>query len=423
MTPVPTFAAQSLRLLGSTDLSSTRSAVMRVVHDPTSNVTMSLLLLALVTLVVLLVISLVLALAMPRRKRVVKIRRYAGTPEEIAAIKATAAERSTTRRTTQVRRPPSKPLLSTPVLIGFLLVLLVGTYAATTTDAYCAMTCHRGAPATIAAQKLDHASCSSCHERHVVTGFVGNGIGRLRMVVSQATSRTVGTAGTPVDSSACLHCHKALRHEVVVSASGVRMSHAEVMAAGQPCTACHPRMGHRAQSYTLSMSPCITCHDSRTASAECKTCHTADPLLARVSSESTQTIGSGDITYPAVRAANRNCAGCHDMKKSCDPCHGGIRMPHSPDFKKGGHAVNAAFERKVKCWRCHDPQVCAQGCHTSFGEDGRSAHGAAAKWRVEHSASDWDSGCECHRSRTQRDYPLCYRCHDRETRELLPQKP
>ena len=86
------------------------------------------------------------------------------------------------------------------------------------------------------------------------------------------------------------------------------MSHAEVIAAGQPCTKCHTRMGHRKQSYTQAMSPCITCHDTRTASAECTTCHSTDPLLATVSADSTETVGSGEMTYPAVRAANRNCA-------------------------------------------------------------------------------------------------------------------
>ncbi len=419
-------AAEAVRDLGSVDLSSTRAAVLRVVNDPTSNVTVALLLVAGIALVVLLVISLFLALALPSRKRVVKVRRYAGSPEEIAAIKARAAERGAAAarpKPKPVRHPSQKPLVGTPVLIAFAVILVVSAYAATSTDAYCAQTCHRGTAAVKTADKADHASCTSCHERHVVTGFVGNSVSRLRMVALQGTSGNRLGVSAPVDSSACLHCHRSIRRGTTVSSSGTKMSHSEVMAAGQPCTQCHVGSGHRVQAYTLAMSPCITCHDTRTASAECETCHTGDPLLATVATDSTQTVGSGEINYPAVRAANRNCGGCHDMRRNCDPCHGGIRMPHSAAFVKGGHAVNAAFDRKLKCWRCHDPQVCAQGCHGSFGADGASTHGPTANWLAEHRSASWDSGCECHRTRTTRDYPLCYRCHDRETRELLPQRP
>jgi hypothetical protein len=424
--PVP-IAAAATRDLSSVDLSSTRAAIARVVSDPTSNTTLALLLLVGVTLAVLLLISAVLAVAMPSRKRVVKVRRYSGTPEEIAAVKAGAAERAA--RAQQAPSPrqgaPSaarKPLISTPILIGLGVLLVVSMYAATSTDAYCAKTCHKGSAATASAEKAGHASCTSCHEGHVVTGFVGNSISRLRMVAMQTMAKQAGSAEIPVDSRACLRCHRSVRRGVTVSAAGTKMSHAEVIAAGQPCTQCHTRMGHRKQAYTQAMSGCITCHDTRTASAECVTCHSKDPLLAAVSNESTETIGSGTVIYPAVRAANRNCGGCHDLKKSCDPCHG-IRMPHSPEFKAGGHAINAAFEAKTKCWRCHDPQVCAQGCHSSFGSDGASAHGKPAKWRVEHQASSWDAGCECHRTRSNRKYPICYRCHDPKTKALLPTKP
>ena len=113
------------------------------------------------------------------------------------------------------------------------------------------------------------------------------------------------------------------------------------------------------------------------------------------------------------------------MVKDCDPCHGGVRMPHTPGFKEGGHAINAAFEAKIKCWRCHDPQVCAQGCHTSFGADGASAHGSTAKWKAEHRRRRWDAGCGCHSSAAgqPRDFTICYPLPRPGDEELLPAKP
>ena len=397
--------------------------VLRVVHDPTSNTTLSLLLLAAVVLVVLLLVSLVMALAMPSSKRVVKVRRYSGTPEEIAAVRARAEARKSQGAAVGPAARSPRRLMSTPILIAFAVLLVVSAYAVTSTDAYCARTCHRSSEGADTALAVDHASCTSCHEGHVVTGAVGNGLSRLRMLAMQTVSEAPTSSAVPVESSACLHCHRSIRRGVVVSSSGTRMSHAEVIAAGEACTSCHVAMGHREQAYTKSMSGCVTCHDTRTASATCTTCHSTDPLAARVDTESTATVGSGDIVYPAVRAANRDCAGCHNVVKDCDPCHGGIRMPHSPEFKAGGHAVNAAFERKTACWRCHDPQVCAADCHTSFSADGASSHGKPAKWRLEHQASSWTAGCGCHAGRSQRDYPICYRCHDRSTKQVLPSQP
>jgi hypothetical protein len=134
-------------------------------------------------------------------------------------------------------------------------------------------------------------------------------------------------------------------------------------------------------------------------------------------------MGTGNLEFPAVRAAKRECGGCHDQERECDPCHG-IRMPHSLDFRGGGHARAAAFEKKLMCWKCHDPQFCSNtGCHNSaFNPDnGSTSHGR--DWKQQHRIAAWDAGCVCHGAVNQRKVPMCTLCHDSRSHEVLAPTP
>jgi hypothetical protein len=166
------------------------------------------------------------------------------------------------------------------------------------------------------------------------------------------------------------------------------------------------------------MSTCLPCHDAKTASAACSTCHTEDPAtVAFVAGAAREGLGSGKYVFPAVRAANRRCGDCHDEARECDTCHG-VRMPHSDDFIEGAHARSAAFTGKLKCWKCHDPQWCSSGCHGAFSPDGtRSSH--AGNWEQEHKRADWSGGCICHSQRGKRKGSMCYLCHATD-HSLLP---
>jgi len=413
-------AARSVDILSGFDSSSTIAAVRGIVANPTGNTTLSVLVLACVVLGIVIVALLVLALATPTRKKIVRTRRYHG---ERPADMPTDSEPSP-----EPASPPKKPgrvagvLLSSGFLVALVAVALVGAYVSTSTHYYCAQTCHAGTVPVKSADKAGHAGCASCHESPGIAGVPANIMSRARMLFEYSTGARPTGGSAVADSGACLACHSEVESGVTTTAEGLRMSHAEVIEAALPCTSCHEGSGHVAKSAAVSMSECLQCHDERVASAECTVCHAQSPSSTVVVTGGSGNLSGTDYVYPAVRAAKQNCGGCHDEKRECDPCHG-IRMPHTRDFREGAHARAAAFEAKFLCWKCHDPQWCSNGgCHGAvfYAETGDTTHGS--DWKQEHKQAAWGAGCVCHQGRSNRDYPICQRCHAKN-RELLPITP
>jgi hypothetical protein len=420
-------ADTALQRLQSFDLSATVAALKDVVHNPTGNTTLSIVVLTLVVIAILMLVVFVLMLVTPSRKRVVKIRRYIGAtpgesegaPVDSGAVRGEALQREQGAQ----RKPPGQLYLALtgPIAVAVLVVLaFVGTYVVTSMDVYCAQTCHNASDMVTKAEGIGHAACVSCHETDGIFSIFANTSSRLRMLALYGIGRSPSGASVAVDSATCLGCHGAVKDKIITSKAGVRMSHDEVITGGQPCSVCHKDSGHTKKVFTSSMSTCLPCHDSKRASSTCATCHTADPgSIGFAAGEARKELGSGKIVYPAVRAANRRCNGCHNMARDCDSCHG-VMMPHSNAFIEGGHARPAAFTGKVKCWKCHDPQWCSTGCHGAFSPDGlRSGH-AGDNWVNEHKAADWSGGCVCHSQRGQRKGSMCFLCHDPKTHALLP---
>jgi hypothetical protein len=375
--------------------------------------------LSVVMLVVLAILLFILYIATPAQKRVVKVRRYRpgvappGADAAAAIGTSAAAGRPAAPQAARSKRQPGKVTLFLGSTVGLLLILLfviVAVYAATSTSSYCSQVCHARSKTVIAAVKTDHASCVSCHEERGVVGVVGNSTSRLRMSVSAVTGLRLSGA-IPVQSSACLSCHSRIVTDTITTSAGLRISHKEIIAAGKPCNACHPDTGHVKRSYSRGMGECIVCHDGKTASAECSVCHLRSAAqIGGKPGQPADELGSGRFTYVAVNAANQNCAGCHDVANKCDPCHGGVRMPHTAEFIAGGHAMPAAFDGKQKCWKCHDPATdCVSPCHQGFSKTGVSGH--AQNWKSDHATNPRDSGCACHANRTGRTTPYCPVCH------------
>ncbi len=396
-----------LGLFDGIDFQRTLEQIQAALRSPGEHRAVAVMMVVIVAIAVVLLILFLLMLATPSRKKVVRTRTY---------VSREAAQESVPP---EAERPAPKPpgrfflaLTGTAAVSILIALAFVGLYAVTSTDAYCAQTCHAGSAATPEASEPRHASCTGCHEARLVWGAPVNSVSRLEMVWNAGRGLQVGAVGEPVDSSTCVRCHSDVLEESVLSESGVAMSHKEVVAGAIPCTECHARSGHEASSGSISMSDCVGCHDSQTASAECSSCHQKDPVAAGFADQGAGLIrGGGDFQYPAVRAANRDCGACHDLVAYCDGCHG-IRMPHSEEFKEGGHARAAAFELKLQCGDCHDPVDCGR-CHTSFNAtDGSSTHGG--DWRSGHTTAGWDAGCGCHSGRSPRDYPICYRCHNQD---------
>lgn len=438
-------------------IAAVRDSILQAFQDPTADPIASVFVLGAMIILVLMAVLGLLLLITPKKRKVVKVRRYVRRPvegeaddqvsgDESAGVVAAAAEQldedslavevADAPADAEPTEPDSavgaeaasaKPgrkrfalpkvtlprwltvglswLFSVPVL---LLLAFATTYVITGTDEYCARTCHASQDVVRQAAELDHASCVSCHETPGIPGLFANSASRTRMAVAAVMDREPGGPVT-VASANCSSCHAEGIAKTTRSERGLIMSHKEPDAAGVACTSCHDASGHTKRR-DYSMSSCLTCHDAKQASAECATCHSGDPYAmpaADASEESTQTMGSGEVLYPAVFISDTSCGGCHNEKKECDTCHG-IRMPHTPAFRTtGAHARSAAFDRKQLCFeKCHIEDECASACHIG----NFNAHGD--NWKVEHAKADRNSACVCHAQRTGRTEPMCTLCHD-----------
>lgn len=415
-----------IQMLSAIDPAKTWATVLSLVKEPGQNPSLALLVLAAASLLMLLIVLALLLVLTPRRRAVKKVRRYRIDPRLLDPVNQGMFAR--------MLAAPEAPEASTPalahaqaskrradydrfvlavsgpfVVAGLIVLAFVGTYFATSTNAFCAGACHGAQKTVREAHILRHARCVQCHERPGVTGVAANVSSRLRMAVGALGGAESGSA--TADSGACIRCHGAVRTQTTTSERGIRVSHKEFLAEGEPCVSCHQGLGHVKVAYQRGMSTCIVCHDGKKASQKCTTCHVTDPTQTAFASDepTSQPKGSGRYIYPTVQAANRECGNCHDLPKNCDPCHAGVRMPHSDEYKRHGHAMAAAFERKAVCWRCHEPSYC-NNCHTGIERTGVSGH--LDDWKSRHKGMPANAGCACHVSRPAvPKRPFCQACH------------
>ncbi len=426
--------SQGTDALQSIELSRTAAQLKALVANPTANTTLTLIAVAVVSVIVLLlVVGLLIALVPSKRYRTVRIREY--TVEEPEPTPA--AEGADSDAGEAVEKKPSawqtvasgtkRAIAAIPVgwvIVALAVLSFAAADAATSDNSYCLDGCHdETVNETVAKQSAVHGDCIDCHENPAVLATPTNLLSRMLMVYDTMQGGEPPTS-VRVDSENCLSCHQEIAKGVRVSRTRVKMSHEEVIAQGQSCTTtCHSLAGHGTRSYVAGMSPCITCHDGVKASADCGVCHVGDPAQSwTASAEGTSTLGSGDIQYPTVTAANKDCGACHNLKKECDSCHG-IRLPHTEAFRSGGHAMQSAFEGKKTCWNCHQPGECNARCHQSISNGGMSGHGG--NWKSQHGVNGPRSICGCHDGRpgVDRTTSFCYVCHDSPGRQPQPDFP
>jgi nitrate/TMAO reductase-like tetraheme cytochrome c subunit len=375
--------------------------VMRSLQDvltnPGGNLTAATLLAAAAALLILIVCLVLLVFLLPGARRGARLSRAPRTarPEEVGDEKAVTS-------TPTPRRPSRRSRVSRAArvwLAGLLVVTAFGSaYVVTSTDDYCAGACHAKDEVAKGRQKSAHPAvpCVGCHEDPLPSGVAGNAALRL----GHAFERLSGNSNAytlAVPSSRCVRCHADIGARVVTdTTTRVRMAHKRPLEAGMACVDCHERIGHGPRDTRVSMSTCIRCHDGASASAECSGCHTADTGFAGA-------VGSERVFGKVQMGPPKDCGGCHDQAK-CDACHG-LRMPHSDDFKKTGHARYAGFEKKAVCFRCHGGSDCGK-CHGAF----EASHGGTAAWRLEHQKLPKNSWCNtCH---SQHTGSMCDLCHD-----------
>jgi hypothetical protein len=382
--------------------------MLRIVQDPTSNLTAAVLLLAILTLAVLIVI-IGLLLAVTRQPASQRARKHGG-------VKRSADEYEYPELSTELApRLPGEPVPAPrrrsaawfagkggTWLVVLLAVLGVGSaYVVTSTDSFCREACHGDKPSMTDRARGAHkgVACVSCHEDPAPLGIGGALIDRAAHLAANALPSIRVYAG-PVPSRRCLGCHSTITGRVIRTVGGARMSHREPLDAGMACRDCHGPVGHIPAAGSVGMAKCVRCHDSKTASADCRACHESDTGHASAAAGMSR-------GFPRVQLGPvMDCGGCHDQK-SCDACHG-IRLPHSRDFERWQHARQAAFGRKTTCYRCHTYSDCS-ACHGDFDTHGKD-------WNTLHtSVGQPGAKCACHWAKLPADArtsgSFCAVCH------------
>lgn len=315
--------------------------------------------------------------------------------------------------TTAPARSGSRLTVASIALLTLVVVWVVAGIS-TSTSAVCS-SCHADTPHAAAGPKDPHASvsCVDCHEGGgSVARVTVNVATRLQhFILAPSDPKHARGYGKPVASDGCLSCH----HDQISGTfnnrtQGVLVSHKEPLAAGAQCVDCHVLASGAVSARTVGMAPCLRCHNGKTAKAGCAVCHTGDPALAI---RSTVTSSTASVLVP-----NPQCGSCHTDMTKCDACHG-VRMPHSVEFQKYGHARPAALEiwttgSAKSCSKCHYPGhngCVAPACHLMAFP----AH-PSPTWRTMHTLSPWSgsaTACSCHtwNSWDHNGMTYCEICH------------
>ncbi len=359
------------------DLSKLLQQFVKTVQDPTADPRRTVVLIA-IGLLIFLVVAVVVFILLP--------------PEKREDVDEWASEESTPGQTGR----HSKILLA----VSLLLVLLVVAGFAhgdrrSRQDATC-RSCHILQPLVDSWETGSHpkVACIECHASSGVFGGVETRVRALADLVNNVGGSVTLQTPATVNQENCRSCHaKALSG--VLTVGDLRVRHLD-FAGRLPCSQCHGRVGHdRAGGESLAssamMTTCADCHDGKTASRDCSTCHVGDIAQA----------GSGPAEYALVQlAAPTTCSGCHSLE-GCTECHG-IEMPHPQgwaDPKR--HAPSGAFDTKV-CVLCHDAGCtsCHMQIHINHGPD----------WKTTHQTEESGTCTQCHDAKKVGN-DMCRLCH------------
>lgn len=295
------------------------------------------------------------------------------------------------------------------LLLASLSGVLVFAIGVAPSDVACA-TCHRAA--TMSRAETAHVSvdCSACHARSGSTGWLEARSFEIGFMYPAAIGLPVSGSGPgAVASDRCLGCHAGVRTQMA-EVAGIRMRHETCIAPGVRCVDCHQDVGHgpvTGRVLGATMGDCTGCHDGRTASAACETCHVEGTderaqgvTIWRIThGENWQsTHGMGDLTtckachaagdcsachydqphpdnWPAVHGVRAleaasitdACLGCH-KRAYCQSCHL-VEMPHPDDWLPRHLKETEGYEDE-RCTRCHGKQDCTT-CHEMHAHPGR----------------------------------------------------
>jgi hypothetical protein len=314
----------------------------------------------------------------------------------------------------QGRRDASTAALLLAFIAACVVVIAAaGIVGASVDPRFCAG-CHGAEAASLRMGAHSKVTCDACHASGGTFQLVDFRLSVIAMVPNALTGRAQAEAKIP--DAACLQCHSDVARGIV-TARGLRMSHAEVSEAGMACVECHGGTAHAERSAPIrgryDMGTCLECHRTNAGNVDaCSVCHTDEreggrskavtPWRVTHGSSWQKTHGMGDL---------RTCSACH-LGSYCGRCHR-TQVPHPSSFKtQHGDGIAEDPSLVSDCVRCHQRSAC-DGCH---GIDMPHPRGFL-KTHARVVERTTDEVCyRCH------DEASCKQCHDRHVHPGIPER-
>lgn len=199
------------------------SALRQLLQNPSANYTAAAVAVAAVVTFILAIILALIAAVMPRRKRLVAGDRTAGTHR-----------------------------LGVTGVVLICLIVIAGAlggsalwYQQTSTDEFCAQTCHSMKPAAVTWAQSPHStiSCIRCHEDSDPAAIPRNAAYRLYYVYREFVNQG-GMVSLAVPAERCISCHQNIADTPLTSRDGAPFTHRVTIQEGASCRSCHRSQGH-----------------------------------------------------------------------------------------------------------------------------------------------------------------------------------
>jgi len=198
------------------------SALAKLLENPSSNYTaVAVMIAALVTLVLTIILALIAAV-MPKYRR---------------------------GKTTESSAPRRLGVVGVLLIVLIVAAGVIGAaalwYQQTSTNEFCAQTCHSMQAATTSWSKSPHntISCIRCHEDSNVSAIPRNAAYRLYYIYREYVNPGP-IVPLAVPASRCLSCHQDIADAQLVARNGSRFTHRATIQAGISCRSCHRSQGH-----------------------------------------------------------------------------------------------------------------------------------------------------------------------------------
>lgn len=160
------------------------------------------------------------------------------------------------------------------------------------------------------------AECVDCHQGPGIMAALAQRADTLKHYTmdKRYIRRGRPTLAGTVSTAGCLDCHENIAGKTIMSSTGVRVSHKEIIEAGLGCGRCHAQTGHKSKAAKAARPVhdyCFACHRRMEKGARCDFCHTRD-----VAEKGPTQIEA----YRRVDLDLNRCNGCHTTD-SCAGCH------------------------------------------------------------------------------------------------------